>query len=407
MNKITLVGKREYLKIVRKPSFWLATLFFPVFLIVVTVISGESGKQTERKIREETAASKLIYISDPASLIAEQFKTEPFVFTDDVEQSIGEVKTGAADAVFIYPTDVLDSRQIQVYAKSKGLLKDTGYNAMATNLLKQSILSEIGDQRKIEAYTAGYQVEAKVYKDGEEVNQSLEHFIVPVVVLAAYFIMMIFAVSYLLMSVSEEKENRMIETILSIVKPRELIWGKILGQVGIILTQFAVLVGFAALGFAALNLKLPVTINLSAINVDPVQVITSIWYLACGFLIMANTMVGVGSIMPSYKDASSFSSVFIMLSIFPIYFFTILLTEPSGLVAYITSYFPFSAAMVLLFRNALGALPLWESILSSVVLFVYVVFTFYLAYKLFELGSLEYRNKISLRQIIGKNKKAT
>jgi len=219
-------------------------------------------------------------------------------------------------------------------------------------------------------------------------------------VLIAYFIMITFAVGWLLMSVSEKKENRMIETILSMVRPRDLIWGKILGQVAIVFTQFAILIGFAAVGFAALKLKLPIPIDLSQINYDPVQVITGVWYLLCGFLIMANTMVAVGSIMPNYKDASSFSSVFIILAIFPIYFFSLLMTAPSGLIAIITSYFPYSAAMVLLLRSALHALPVWEMALSSLVLGSYVVISFYLAYKLFEIGSLELKNKVSIRQIV-------
>ncbi len=404
MNKIRLVASREYLKVVRKPTFWIATLFFPVFMIVVSMISGYSAVEAEKKIEKETAASQLIYIVDPSGVIDQQYTQSPFEKITDTDLGIADVKSGKADAAFVYPADILTNRHIEVYAKSKGLLSDTGYPTLATNILKQSILNGLGDQQRIDAYSAMYDTKSTVYKNGEVVDQGIEQFIVPGAVLFAYFIMITFAVGWLLMSVSEEKENRMIETILSMVRPRDLIWGKILGQVAIVFTQFAILIGFAAVGFAALKLKLPIPIDLSAIKFDAVQVITGIWYLLCGFLIMANTMVGVGSIMPNYKDASSFSSVFIILAIFPIYFFSLLLSDPSGLIAVITSYFPYSAAMVLLLRSALNALPLWESVLSSIVLGAYVVISFFLAYKLFEIGSLEYRSKISLRQILGRGK---
>ncbi|OIP95573.1 hypothetical protein AUK40_05985 [Candidatus Wirthbacteria bacterium CG2_30_54_11] len=165
MNKISLVASREYLKVVRKPTFWLATLFFPVFLIVVSLISGLSAQEAEKTIKAEAEASKLIYIVDPSGIIGQQYRHDPFTVISEAEPGIVEVKAGTADAVFVYPADILTGRRIEVYAKSKGLLSDTGYPTLATNILKQSILNGLGDPQKIDAYSAGYQTSSTMYKN--------------------------------------------------------------------------------------------------------------------------------------------------------------------------------------------------------------------------------------------------
>ncbi len=400
MPKILLIAKREYLKIVRKKVFWLATLALPTFIIAVSIISNLSAEQSVKQIQKQASASKLILISDPSGQINPSYIAGPLQLTGYLERARQQVIDGSADALFVYPSDVLATHKIDVYAKSKGLLNDTGYSTLATDLLKTSILSSIGDAQKIAAYSANFNINLQTYKNGALVDNSLERFLVPGALVIIYFFMIMFASSYLLLSVAEEKENRMIETILSVVKPRELIFGKIIGQIGVVLTQVVTLIIFAVVGFSALSLKLPIPINFAAVKIDPVQLIFGVWCMACGFLIMANTMVGLGSIMPSYRDAQSFSSIFIIATIFPIYFITILLADPTGAIARAVSFFPYTAAMVLLFRNALDALPWWEMGLSIIALAVYTAASFYLAYKLFEIGALEYKAKLPFGQIV-------
>lgn len=208
-----------------------------------------------------------------------------------------------------------------------------------------------------------------------------------------------FATSYLLLSVSEEKENRMIETVLSIVKPSDLITGKIIGQVGIIITQVLLLAGlsFAAYKLTSSTGGLP--IDLANIQLDPIQLILAITYVFFGFLFLSAIMVGVGAATPNYKDAQSMSGIFVMLAVIPLYFVMLIMTNPTGELAVITSYLPFTSSIVLLFRNGLITLPLWEIILSIVTQILYCALGIFIAYKLFEVGSLEFSQRISVKSI--------
>ncbi|MEI7604131.1 MAG: ABC transporter permease [bacterium] len=397
MNKTLLVAKREYLKVVRKYTFWIATLAFPILITILMAISSFSQQASMDILKKQGEGANKILIMDEANVINKEFIQAPFQEITNLNDGISLVKKQDAEALFYYPSDLITSKKIGIYTQDKGIFSNFRYNEIATNLLKQGILKDIKDENKIQIFNSNYNISLEVYKNGLISNTGIEKLIIPGIGVVLYFILISFASSYLLLSVSEEKENRVIETVLTIIKPKNLIWGKIIGQVAVVITQMLFLIGMILIAFLIIKPNLP--IDLSKITITPDQIIASIFYTFTGFLILACTMVGVGAAMPTYKEASSFSSVFILLSILPIYLVGLIIADPNGLLSIITSYFPLTSAMVLLFRNALGELSLIELIFSGVVMILYVVFFFYLAYKIFELGSLEYNRKLSLQQI--------
>jgi len=394
-NKIFLVAKREYFKNIRKPAFWLATLALPALIIAVGFVSGYSTRAAEKKAREELANAKEILVLDKSNYINPDSLTSPYVPISSEVEGISKVKSNEASALFIYPENILESRQVTIHAKDPGLTSRGSFQSAATNLLKNQLISRLGETQPL--VQENLKTDSTFYLDGEVVEFEIGDFIVPGLAVVMYFFLTFLSSSFLLLSVSEEKENRMMEIILSILTPKQIIWGKIFGLIALALTQLVVLVTLAVVGFQALSLSLPFAIDLGSISIDPMQILLSIFYATSGFLLMATIMVGTGSAMPTYREAQSFTSIFIMLSIFPIYFASLIISDPTGPIAMVISYFPFTAPLVLLARNALGALGSWEILLSLILLPIYVIGGFYLAFKLFELGSLEYSEKITSR----------
>jgi ABC-2 type transport system permease protein len=371
----------------------------PALIVVISVISAASQDQLKNKITEATKESKLIVIVDDSKIInplAPQIKDQPQIkLSSNINEGIDLVKQGKADVAIHYPADLSQKLTVEIYAKDDGILSEGKYNDFATNLIKQNILSEIKDPQKLTVFNSSYNFQQHLYKDGTESEGGFAKYIIPIVSVILYFLFTSFASNYLLMSVSEEKENRMIEIILSSVKARDLIWGKVIGLVGVILTQIVMLVVFAVVAFSITGNSLP--FQLGDIKINPVQMIIAFIYLMAGFLILANTMVGCGAAMPTFRDAQGFSTIFIMLSILPIYGFAFIIADPNGILAYALSYFPYTAPIILLLRNALGVIGPIEVIISAIVLAVYVVLTGIMAYKLFEFGALEYNQKISFK----------
>jgi len=393
-----VVLKRSYWKLVKSKAFWATTLVMPVFIAIVSIVSGISGQTMDDKIKEQSANAKAIYILDENKYLPTQFYAGNLIQTDNYDFGVEQVSMGKADAFIQYSKDILESKTIKVFSQDKGIMSLGSFDEFSKTLLKQGIISSIQDPEKIALFNMEFKTESQLFKDGQKTSSGIEKLLIPIGSVIIYFLFTSLSTGYLLMSVSEEKENRMIEIILSSIKPKDLILGKILGQVAAVLTQIIVLVIVGIVFLSTQKLNLP--FDLSLIEVNPGQIILAIIYLILGFILLATAMVGVGAAMPTYREASSFASIFIIMSIFPIYFFPLILVDPSGLVANIVSYFPFTAPMILMLRNSLGAITPIEIIISFISLLLFMYLFAQLAYKLFEYGSLEYSQKISFRSFL-------
>lgn len=397
MNKLKIIAKREFLQIVRKPTFWITTLALPVFFVVLGVVSGLSSQSAEDKLKQLALEAKAIYVIDKANVVAQSLVVPPLELKDDQAAAITAVRQGEIDAAIVYPEDFKTKLTIEIYLNSKGLLADNAYDEPAKQLVKQSVLAQLNNPELVKVFNSDYSTNVTSYKAGELTNTGFAAFIVPLVAVAVYFILVTFAASYLLQSVSEEKENRMIEIMLSTVSPKVLIGGKILGQVAVVLTQLVALLVMALVGLTLLSKNL--NIDLSNVQITAPQVLWTLFFTICGFLFNANIMVGVGAAVPTFREAGSLSSVFIFAAIIPIYLAGSLIAEPSGSLALVFSYFPFTAPMILLFRNSLGELSLLEQGLGAAACILYVIISFVIAFKLFELGALEYHTKLSWKRL--------
>jgi len=408
MKKSLIIGKREYLKVVRKPAFWIATLILPIFIVAVSILSGISSSQFKDEITSSQNNIKLILVMDQSGYIRSDKIVKPIQRENDKSDGINKVKQNQADAFVYISPDFSKTKQIEVYQQDKGLILSSRYNDFISSVIKDSILSELNDQAKKEIFNSSYNFNVTSYKDGQLSTTSIADLIIPGIAVVVYFLLTTLATSYLLLSISEEKENRVMEIVLSTVEPRELITGKIIGLLGVVFTQLIVLVLLSMVGLLLAKGLFSDAIDLSqlsssGIHIDLPSLILWIFYTLIGFFILACTMVGVGSAMPTYREAQGFSSIFIILSIFPVYFITIILAQPSGNIATIFFFFSYSTSIILIFRTALNAITLPEIIGSIILLLIYAYLALIMAFKLFEIGSLEYNKRITLKSLFSKN----
>ena len=327
---------------------------------------------------------------------------KPLELMDDPAKAEAAVREAQADAAIVYPPDILTSHRIVTFVKDSGIIARGRFDELATSLVKQSILSEVNDPEKIELFNTKLTVARTVFADGKPIVTTIEAFILPILAVVIYFLLVMTSSSYMLMSVSEEKENRMIETVLSIVKPRQLIWGKLWAMVGLSFTQLAVLAAYGTVAYKVTTKVLPISIDWSLVHIGAWQLVLTSFFVIAGFIVMAALMVGIGAAMPTYREAQQASPLFIIFSILPVYFAMVLIAEPSGTVAKITSYIPLMSPLILTFRMAIDALPAWEQVVGLIVSLAYVVGSMYLAFALFEFGSLETSKKVSFRNMFRK-----
>jgi ABC-2 type transport system permease protein len=227
----------------------------------------------------------------------------------------------------------------------------------------------------------------------------------PLIFLVMFFLIFTLLANQMLTSTLEEKENRVTEMILTTLNPNALISGKIIslfivGLVQALVFLLPVLVGFF---FFRSTLNLP-NIDLSSFIVDPAQMIVGALIAIGGFALFTGTTVAIGAVMPTARDAGNIFGALIALMIVPLYAGSLVISDPQNPVVQIFTYFPYSAPITAMLRNAFGSLAGWEAAIVITGLFLLSAIVLRIAARLFRTGSIQYNNRVSLKAVFSRSK---
>lgn len=204
----------------------------------------------------------------------------------------------------------------------------------------------------------------------------------------------IFSGMYIFQSASQEKKDKVAEIILSSVTPGELMQGKIIGYFVLGMIQSVVFLGFA-ISIASWKLDIPIVKYLLV-----PEVILYVFIAILGYLLFAALFVGVGATMADITSAGNFQGLVMMLPFLPFIFIGPVTSDPSGLIAKIGTYIPFSAPGVLLLRlSLLEVWPWMEIIIALAILLISIWFSMKLAGKIFKTGILMYGKNATPKEI--------
>ena len=400
-RKYITIAKFEFSKVVRKPSFWLSTLFLPILIAVVSLISGYSSIKAFENIDKIEQGFKKIYVVDNVGIIDSSLIKEPLIVADSYDETIKKVRTDSSTAMINIPESFTQDLKYEfIYKRGENLLSGSNMIPAINGLIKQSVYSRINDPIAKKLFMQEPTGEVKSFdNNGILKTEGFTQYVLPIVSMVVFFIAVFISTSFLLDSVSSEKENRMIETMLSIVDKKSLTLGKLIGLTGVVFLQLLVWVIFGALAYVLIqnyfNLSLPIDLSSLDYSLLPINIFLTL----SGFIFFAAIMIGVGAIGTGAQDSKNLSSIFIMLAILPLYLIQMLIVDPSGVLAKVFSYFPFTSYMILILRNSLNALEPYELVLGIVLTTVYSLLAIFLAFKLFELGCLMFNRRPTFKEI--------
>lgn len=407
MNNLYKVAKREYLQTIKKPSFWVSTFAFPVLMLGLAVLSGFSSAYAQKQ-GEEQAQNNRIVVLDEKQIIDSSVVPSSFQLINDKGQidkelaGINDITDSNNYALVYIPSDFSSTKPVEIYMQSRGLFDSANMESVVKQILKASVIENVDNEKAKLVLTDQVAFSTKtINKDGESVGNNAGMLIVPIAAMAIYLLLVSFSTSYLLRSVSEEKENRMIEVVLTAVTPRQLVWGKVAGQIGIVVTQFLTLGLLTIIVLRIAKVQIPAEI-LSSIVITPQLLIFGILFLVLGFLTLAGLMVIAASAVPTYREAQAFSTAFILIGIIPFYLLTVILADPNGTLAVITSYLPLTSPLVMIMRLSVTEINFVEILFAAIINFVYLALSFVIAFKVFAWGALEYNRAISWKNLFGK-----
>jgi ABC-2 type transport system permease protein len=402
-NLRTVIGF-EVGRTLGKKKFWFITLLVPIAVGIVIALVTLGNMSASSSMDSQSDAEFTFTYSDASGYV------DPAVATAlggtaavDDTAAIAAVKAGEQDAFFAYPADPTTS-PVQVYGTDKGLFGNDAYDSVATQVLITSAQDQIGDPDLALLAQGDVQVSATTFTDGEE-SAGFMGIIPPLIFVALFFMVFTFLSNQMLTSTLEEKENRVTEMILTTLNPTTLISGKIIslfivGFVQVLVFLLPVLVAYLLFRN---SLNLP-EIDLSSFTFDPTQMVIGALLALGGFALFTGTLVAIGAIMPTAKDAGSWFSALIILMIVPLYAVSLVISEPQNPVVQLFTYFPYSAPITAMLRNAFGSLEVWEAAIVIVELFVLSAVVLQLAVRLFRYGSIEYTSKVSFKTVFSRSK---
>ena len=320
----------------------------------------------------------------------------------DANAGIAKVKSGKIAAFFNYPAKPA-TQTIFVYGADKGIFDNGKYSAVATQLLQLSVQAKVGDKTLTTLMSGKVTVKSVAYLNGNK-SGSFGDVIPPLLFLVIFYLVLLLLGNQMLTSTQEEKENRVTEIILTTLNPTTLILGKIvslfvIGIVQIVVFASPVLIGYT---FFRKDLKLP-NLDLSALNFHLAPMLTGLLLLIGGFILFTGTLVAIGAIMPTAKEASNVFGVVMALLFAPFWVISLVASDPSSLIVQVFTYFPYSATVTAMLRNGLGSLSRTTSIIVVSELFLVGFIVLKLAINLFRFGSIEYSKRISLFKVLKKN----
>ncbi len=389
----------EVIRTLKKKSFWLAIIAFPLLIVAVFAVVFWSNQQASEADKDLASQRFSIGITDSSGVIpSDVVHTIGATSIATRAEGIEKVKSGKLDAFFYYP-ESLSKNKVEVYGQNVGIFQNSRYQSVAQTLLEQSAMVQTKpDVATILKGNVAYN--STTYREGEVYDPMAEMIVPGIFLVLLYVIIAIFG-SQMLNATVEEKENRVMEIILTTIKSRTLIIGKIFAMLALILIQVVVIIGLILIAYLLLrgHLSLP-DIDLSHLVFNWPRIIAAAALFMGSILLLSGLMVAIGAAVPTAKEAGQFFGVVITMIFVPLYAAPLFVTSPDSLAVTLLTFFPLTAPIPLLIRNAIGNLGSAETIIGVVMLFICAAIIFVIAARLFQTGAVEYSKKMSLKSLI-------
>jgi ABC-2 type transport system permease protein len=425
MGVLSLIVKREFIAKVRNKSFIVMTFLSPLIFVGIAVLIGFLGSMKSNL--------KIIAVHDETGLFAADFKSDQeHRFKDDSHTSLkvlaDSVKAGKLEGILVIPK-AADNSALQ---KNIRFISNDDPEIEFIEDLEQTIgkrlttdnFQKVGlDAVKIK--NAQAQVDISLQKANGQASVKGVNWLKIIVGCAFGYLIMMFIIIYgnmVMRSVIEEKTNRIIEIIISSVKPFKLMMGKIIGTSLAGILQFSIwaIVGLtlmfvatyffgahpAAAGASSQMMHgapKPAGIQLLLGEVSKLPIATLILsfiiYFIGGYFLYSSFYAAIGAAVDSETDSQQFLFPIILPLILGVYigFFTVK-NDPNGTIATIFSFVPLTSPIVMLMRIPFGV-PWWQIVLSMAILFGTFLGVVWFAAKIYRIGILMYGKKPTWKEM--------
>ena len=410
MNKLYLIIRREYLSRVRKKSFLIMTIITPFIMSVIFVLPILISQNDEN--------SRSLAIIDENSLVDNFFDDSKNIEFDTFNnsQSYSAAFLDQYDAILVVPKSLDQTFEIHSSQQISLSLQQDITNVLEKNITLINLKKNGINPNLINQSEAKINLQTKLIdSNGKEILSSSELSLV--IAMLSGFLIYFFIFMYgamVMRGVIEEKTNRIIEVMISSVKPFQLMIGKIIGIALVGLTQFFFWLIIAAIGISLAPFLMESssliqneinTVNspinsLEIFNNLPIYslVFGFVFYFIAGYFLYGSLFASVGAAVDHETDSQQFMLPLTLPLILSFIMIQPIIDNPHGDLAYWFSMIPFTSPIIMMVRIPFGV-PIFELALSMTILVIGIVSSIWLSSKIYRVGILMYGKKPSYKEV--------
>ncbi|UOE40430.1 ABC transporter permease [Chryseobacterium suipulveris] len=432
MKNIFLITRREYLTQVKKKSFVILTLLAPIMMIGFGALIAFMFKANE--------SSNTFNVIDKSGIFVNELKSDKaikyvFVSKENERALTSTLKemTGI-DGLLIIPElknnnfDELENNAQLLINKKIGFDTKTNLVADLSRIIKKEKIKTLGiSENQIKDLDKNFSLKTTNVVDEKGADDSLSFGVksgLSMVLMYAVFMFIIIYGVRVMRSVLEEKNNRVVEIIISSVKPFELMMGKILGVTLVALTQFSIWITMSVIGalflntgFGAMQSQIPggeesaemiqkfdfkqTATEVSHILLDmnfPLIIFVFIVFFLLGYIFYSSMYAAIGSAVDNETETQQFTLFAIIPLMLGMYGSFTIMNNPEGPLGFWLSIVPFTSPVAMIARIPFGV-PVWQIALSIILLLLSTLLMVYIAAKIYRVGILKYGNKASAKEL--------
>ena len=430
MNNIILITKREFLTQVKKKSFIVLTLLAPILLLAFGAVIGLMFKANETHTK--------IDVVDHSGLFVNALKSDDninynFITKSDESKKVNALKNDEnTDGILIIP-ELKDSDYVSFEQNTQLLLNNKiGFDTKKmiaseiNEVLKKDKIKKLGiENSQLEDLDKKFSLKTINISENNKEDSDFAFGVKSVLSMLLMYVTFMFIIIYgvrVMRSVLEEKNNRVVEIIISSVKPFELMMGKILGVTMVALTQFIVWISMSVVGALVLNtgfstmpksipgadqdvarkfdiMEMGTQISHSLLELNfPLIIFVFIVFFLLGYMFYSSIYAAVGSAVDNETETQQFTIFAVLPLMLGMYGSFTVMNNPDGPLGFWLSIIPFTSPVAMIARIPFGV-PVWQIVLSISLLLGTTIFMIFVAGKIYRVGILMHGNKASLKEI--------
>ena len=417
-RKTWVIAKREFVSRLKTKGFWISTVALPLlmaaWLILPTLIMTKTRSSLHLAVVDETGGIAQALGKHEAEIEAGEGDQGVDLTLEIVEpQSDGaalkeslddRIRAEEIDAWLWISPESLEANELEYHGRNvSNFLTLEILERTLSRIVREERLAGAGyDTEEIAALTEGIDLATvRVTEEGTEADTGAANLILAVGLFFTLYMALIIYGNLVMQGVLEEKSNRVVEVVVSTVKPTELMGGKLLGIGAVGITQLLIwVVSGAALtapGLITAIATLPEGMRLPSFELGVMAHFLALFVL--GYVMYAAFYALIGSAFNSPQEAQQLAGVAVMFLIAPMVFFMPVLNDPDSLLSTILSLIPPFTPLVMMLRIAVKMPPLWEVALGYALSIGFAVFMVWLCARVYRIGILMYGKRPTIQEI--------